>query len=334
MAQVFKNVHTSDLSEWPTTYVDSGDLSWLSAAGLGGTAGGMSFLLDDTVSIYAQVNGMTNAATDYRYSFYVRNVSLAMGASHAFEFLWVHTSGTRKHFLEIVNLSGTISLRATLRNDASTSFTGSVALGATGTTGAFYEVHVHKAATNSSSDAFCKVYKDGDYGTPVISITGVDLFDDWNYMTQFRIGACAGLDSGTSGTFYVDEVTYRDDATQIGPNSAGAPTVVMDSPPGAIEIYAGDAVVMSATASGGTAPYKNWLWTIAETGSGVSDQTVEDPGSVTFPTAGVWTLTLTVDGNDDLTSTAVTETITVLAVVVGTVSPGRLPNRRRRRRKG
>ena len=98
-------------------------------------------------------------------------------------------------------------------------------MGGTGASGAFYEVHVHKAATNSSSDAYCKVYKDGDYDTPVINITGIDLFDSWSG-ALFRIGANIGLDSGTTGVFYLDEVSFRTDATQIGPNNT-APTVTV-----------------------------------------------------------------------------------------------------------
>lgn len=92
------------------------------------------------------------------------------------------------------------------------------------------------------------------------------------------------------------------------------PTASMDSPPGSVEIYEGDSVVLNGSATGGATPYKNWLWTIVEALSGVSNQTVEDPGAIAFPNAGTWTLRLTVDGDDDQTSDPVDRTVTVLAI--------------------
>ena len=225
MALLFKYTMPSDLTEWTTTVVGSGDLAWASGAGLGGTSGGASFTINDTAAMYMQESADVTSTTDYRYAFYIRDVSLSLPASAAFECAWVHTAGTRLHFLEIVESSGTLLLSANLRNDASTDNKATTPLGGTGASGAFYEVHVHKAATNSSSDAYCKVYKDGDYDTPVINITGIDLFDSWSG-SLFRIGANIGLDSGTTGVFYLDEVSFRTDATQIGPNNT-APTVTV-----------------------------------------------------------------------------------------------------------
>ena len=225
MALLFKYTMPSDLTEWTTRVVDSGDLAWASGAGLGGTSGGASLTIDDTTAIYMQETADVTSTTDYRYAFYIRDVSLSLPASAAFDFVWVHTAGTRLHALEIVESSGTLLLRANLRNDASTDNKATTPLGGTGASGAFYEVHVHKAATNSSSDAYCKVYKDGDYDTPVINITGIDLFDSWSG-ALFRIGASSGIDASTSGVFYLDEVSFRTDATQIGPNNT-APTVTV-----------------------------------------------------------------------------------------------------------
>lgn len=240
MALLFKYTMGSDLTEWTTRVVDSGSLAWASGAGLGDTTGGASYTIDDANAIYLQESASITGVTDYRYGFYLRDVSLSLATSEIFDFVWVHTAGTLRHKLEILNSGGTKTLQATLRNDAGTSFTGTVALGATGATGAFYEVHVHKAATNSSSDAFCKVYKDGDYDTPVISLTGIDLFDQWTG-ELFRIGAISSIDASTSGVFYIDEVSFRNDSTQIGPNNA-APVLTV---PGAQRYLIGVPEVIS-----------------------------------------------------------------------------------------
>lgn len=225
MALLFKNTMDSNLTEWDTTVVDGGDLAWASGAGLGGTTGGASFTINDTNAIYFQKAAVVSGGTDYRYAFYIRDVSLSLPTSADFDLAWMHTAGTLFHKLRLVESSGTKTLRAELRTDAGTPTTADVALGGTGATGAFYEVHVHKAATNSSSDAFCKVYKDGDYATPVISITGIDLFDSWNG-ALFRLGAISGIDASTAGVFYLDEVSVRSDSTQIGPNNTAATITV------------------------------------------------------------------------------------------------------------
>lgn len=92
------------------------------------------------------------------------------------------------------------------------------------------------------------------------------------------------------------------------------PTASIDSPPGNVEIYEGDSVVLNGSATLGATPYKNWLWTIVEPSSGVANQTTQNPGAIAFPNNGAWTLRLTVDGDDDQTSSPVDRTITVLTV--------------------
>lgn len=61
------------------------------------------------------------------------------------------------------------------------------------------------------------VYGDhlGDpFGAADSSVTGVD--DDTRAARVFRLGAPAGLDAGTSGTFWVDHLVVNDDGTEIG----------------------------------------------------------------------------------------------------------------------
>jgi hypothetical protein len=85
------------------------------------------------------------------------------------------------------------------------------------------EVHVKKATGVSNNDGFCTVWVDEDFVTPAIDITGVDLYNSWKEANRFRVGQLAKL--GTlDDTFYIDEITVRDDGAQIG-TSATPPTI-------------------------------------------------------------------------------------------------------------
>ncbi|WP_447964756.1 PKD domain-containing protein [Nitrospira sp. Ecomares 2.1] len=85
----------------------------------------------------------------------------------------------------------------------------------------------------------------------------------------------------------------------VQPQSGGgpanqAPNGVINTPSGAQSIQVGQALTFTGT---GTDPDNNTpfthRWTFGS-GSGLADRTVEDPGSVTFNTAGVFTVTYTV----------------------------------------
>lgn len=237
-----------------------------------------------------------------------------------------------------LNLSGV--------NTATAPITGNANSGATAQDG--ITVTAESAVATDGSLAIAVIFRSGTLqgGTPITRNYGTG-WSELTYVADFASPAgeveiyvatkTVNIADGTVSCVFNPSGTNAVHAGFIAiyaPAAAVAPTVTMDSPPGDVEIYEGDSLVLNGSATGGTTPYKNWLWTIPEEGSGVADQTVEDPGPVAFPNAGTWTLTLTVDGNDDLTSSPVTITVTVLVAVSSTVSPWQVPNRRRRRRKG
>ena len=220
MALIFTKNHASDLSEWGTTVVDSGDLAHSATNGPDGDSGIASFTIDDTTAIYLQEGSLTPTGNNvYRYQFWFRDISLAFGAGEGFEVVWCHASGVRRHTLSFQDVSGVKKLRVRLAPDGGTPPTDvDVNLGGS-SDWIGYEVVVTRATSNVASDASCVVYQhtDTNYASPIVNITGIDLYDDFpTTFNAFRIGANIGIDAGTSGVFYIDRVTLRSDATEIG----------------------------------------------------------------------------------------------------------------------
>jgi hypothetical protein len=61
---------------------------------------------------------------------------------------------------------------------------------------------------DGSIELWVEVYDVGDFGTADSSVSGVD--NDTKYARVFRFGAVTGLDSGTSGTIWVDHFEAND----------------------------------------------------------------------------------------------------------------------------
>jgi hypothetical protein len=87
------------------------------------------------------------------------------------------------------------------------------------------------------------------------------------------------------------------------------PTAAISSPSANVTITQGGAVSFAASVTSGNAPYTH-AWNFGT--SGVAAKTVEDPGSVTFSTAGTFTVTYTVTDADGDTASA-SRTVTVAA---------------------
>ncbi len=81
----------------------------------------------------------------------------------------------------------------------------------------YVEVLVTYASGPSANDGVMTLWVDGSQqGTD----TTLDLYNTTK-PNEARLGAVVGIDSGTSGTFYLDEFVLRDDDTEIGPVSGG-----------------------------------------------------------------------------------------------------------------
>ena len=213
MAELFNISMASDLSEWSSVVVDSGDLSWASGAGLGGTAGGASLLIDDTNAIYMRYDfSALSTQTDYRIRVYLDPNTLSMGSGEEFDLVRVESSSSVATCrLRLANVSGVLKFRHQVLDDAG--LVGGTEDINLSSLSEYFEVWVTKATGASANDATSKLYFDGSL---VSTLSGVDLYNNFAAMVRVKIGCVTGLDASTSGTMYIDECVMRDDSTVIG----------------------------------------------------------------------------------------------------------------------
>ncbi len=132
---------------------------------------------------------------------------------------------------------------------------------------------------------------------------------------HIKNAACKTM-SSTGG--YVG--AYDSDAVCIGygcgsstppPSTNQPPTATIDTPTAAVNISLGQSVNFTGTARDpdGNTPL-TYRWTFG-TGSGISDATVEDPGSKQYNTAGTFTATFTTTDSLGSASTPQTRVVTV-----------------------
>jgi len=230
-------------------------------AALGQTSYGMRVEIDDTTSRYGRVD-FTPGATDFRARVYVDPNSLAMGSSEEFTILsFTGASGIVAHV--ILNWNGsTFRLRLRSLEDGG----GATYTYVTITDAAHYvEVHVKRGAGTGEN----KMWVDGTLQATHSSLDNDAVYDD---VSTCYLGALY-LDSGTSGTLYLDELIIRDDDTAIGPNST-----------------------TTSSTTGGT------------TTTGASTTTLSGSGSTSTVTISSTDTTTTTDTTTDTTTTGTTTT--------------------------
>ncbi|HEX6268592.1 MAG TPA: hypothetical protein VFZ43_00015 [Anaerolineales bacterium] len=199
---------SGDLSAWSSSSTDSGDLSVSGAAAVVGTQG-MQVLIDDTNTVYVTDDSPT-AETRYRARFYFDPNSIAMASNDAhFIFKGFLGNSTQMLQVELRNSSGAYQLRGKVMNDSSAFVLSNWFTISDGPH--FIELDWRAATSAGANNGGLTFWIDG---VQQANLTGVDN-DTWR-IDRVRLGAVAGLDAGTTGSYYFDAFESRRQS-YIGP---------------------------------------------------------------------------------------------------------------------
>jgi hypothetical protein len=209
------NHETGDLSQYTATYTDSGNLSVASAAALANTVKGMSVNLPGgtTTAKYAEKN-ITLATNNYRTRYYLDpntltitqycnlNIADALQNSTAYQLFACYLTWDLAPY-QIKWGAGKDSGSNTAGNTYTITDSPHI-----------IEINIVRAATNVSSDGTAELIIDG---VSKQTITGLDNYDLFPVIDRVRMGACSGVTTGMSGTYYLDELIVNNDGGIIGP---------------------------------------------------------------------------------------------------------------------
>jgi len=194
-----------DLSEYDSTVIDGGDLSVGGGAALAGTNYGLSCLIDDATAIYGQIALPAPESSKVRLRFYIDPNSLTMADGDQFDIV---SSDNALFFVRLYNDGGSYKIIFKIKDDASAYKT--ITSGAISDAEHYVEAYEYGAAGTGTSELWVDGVSQG---------TQSDLDNDTR-VTQFtylRMGAVTGIDAGTHGTLYLDELVINDDGNEIGP---------------------------------------------------------------------------------------------------------------------
>jgi len=211
MSEVFNIGLETDLSEFTSTT----GVSQSGAAALAGTSGGMSVAVTDTSDRYGLKSFTQLTSSAYGSRFYFDPNGLTMLDYHLFQLCRILAGGSARTIVELYYLSG-YKLRVQTQDD-SYSYNPTSYYDLTDAEHCI-EFLVQFATSAVASDGFLKLWIDDVLKE---TVSNLDIYDA-SKPDSGRLGAVTGLDSGTSGTFYLDEWVLRDDDTYIGPISGAS----------------------------------------------------------------------------------------------------------------
>jgi hypothetical protein len=199
---------SGSLVVWTTNKTDLGDLSVSPGAALQGSQG-MQALIDDTIPIYV-TDDKPVAEPRYRARFYFdpNSISMASGDAH-FIFMGYIGTSTAVLRLEFQQLSGLFKLRARLINDAGTWLNTAWFTISDGPHPV--EIDWRAATSAGANNGGLTLWIDG---VQQAAISNVD--NDTRKIDRVRLGALAGIDTGTLGMYYFDAFESRRQS-YIGP---------------------------------------------------------------------------------------------------------------------
>ncbi len=217
-----------DLTEYTSTVEDSGDLSAHADAALAGTDYGLKLVIDDTTGIYGLVSfGSPYSTTGIvRARFYIDPNALTMANGNNFRLLVVNNS-TPAAVAE-VRLGYTTgtghTIAAMIVDDAAAeSFTTYYGIS---DELHYVEMLLTRASGESTNDGSIQLWIDR---VDKETVGSKDNYTRFNTLRIVQFGAVSGIDTGTSGTFYLDQLVVNDDGSEIGPLETGTDLVVADA---------------------------------------------------------------------------------------------------------
>ncbi|HSL30382.1 MAG TPA: NosD domain-containing protein [Anaerolineales bacterium] len=189
------------LSDWSASIVDGGDLSVSTEAALVGGRG-LQAVLDDNTSIYV-TDDRPGTETQYRARFYFdpNSIRMSNGNTHA---VFYGYSGTSTLVLRVQFRfsNGAYQLRAALLNDRSSwANTAWFALSDA--------PHLIELGWRASTGAGANNGELTLWIDQVQRASLVNVDNDTRRIDRVRLGAVAGIDSGTRGTYYFDAFESR-----------------------------------------------------------------------------------------------------------------------------
>jgi len=204
--------------EGDSQVTNGGNLSVEVAARLADTIEGLQCIISDTTSIYDQFD-ISVGTTLIRYRFYLDINELTIGAGDTFNCTLLRISGA-PYTLHTIGVNYTVGGDYTLMLYYYEDGGGTWETILTPLTDAphYVEVLVERASGVSANDGEINVWVDGALE---LTSSGLDIYNNWADINAMWLGAAA-IDSGTSGTFYLDELVLNDDGSEIGAVSAGA----------------------------------------------------------------------------------------------------------------
>ncbi|MDQ3006221.1 MAG: hypothetical protein M3R47_12680, partial [Chloroflexota bacterium] len=276
------NFDASNFTAWSGNSNDEGDLSFSPAAALVGGLG-LQAVVDDSNSLYV-ADDRPNSELRYRARVHFDPNSMAMGNGEAFNifhgFVGTNTPVMRVEFAISSNI---YVLRGSVLDDS----------GAWVRTNWFpisdapHSIEVDwRAKTSAANNGGLTLWIDG---AQQVDLTGVD--NDTRRIDLVRLGAVGGIDSGTSGTFFLDTFESRR-LTYIGP-ATGAPastsTPLPVASPTSVVGASATPQAPSATAISVTSPAftATTMPTVINTSTAVPTSTTPQPPTVTAPAGSV-----------------------------------------------
>jgi hypothetical protein len=199
---------SGNLLAWTSSVTDNEDLSVSNIAALQGSYG-LRAVIDDNVAIFV-TDDSPSAESRYRARFYFDPNSITMSNNNAHYIFYGYTgASTIVLRIEFGFSNGNYRLRSSYRNDSSGWLTSSWFT--ISDSPHSIELDWLAASAPGANDGSLTFWIDG---LQRAALTGVD--NDTRRIDRVRMGAVAGVDSGTRGTYFFDTFESRRQ-TYIGP---------------------------------------------------------------------------------------------------------------------